>query len=388
MKKKVVKIMFFILIIFHFSTAFAYDFESEIQEKVGRVNTSEIDSFIKELNNKNGEIISNTDLKTYIFNIIKGKENINIQMVINRILQLIFSEIYSSMKLLIQLLILAVLSAILTNLQGAFEEKSISEISFMAVYIIIIVFAIRSFLSALNIGKEAIDNMVNFMQAMLPVLITMLVSVGALASASFFQPAIIITVEFIAKAMKDFVLPVILFMTAIKVVSNLSDKISLNKLGDFMKTITTSSISILLSIFLGVVTIQGLSSSITDGVISRTAKYSVGAFLPVVGGILSDSIDAIISASLLIKGAVGIFGLAAILVIITMPLIKLFSMILVYKFAAAVIEPISDKKIVNLLSDISVSITYVFAVLVSVSVMMFFSITALIGVASISVMMR
>ena len=125
-----------------------------------------------------------------------------------------------------------------------------------------------------------------------------------------------------------------------------------------------------------------------DGVISRTAKYTVGAFLPVVGGLLSDSVDAVIGASLLIKGAVGTYGLIAIVIISAVPLIKLFSLIIIYRFAAAVIEPISDKRIVNCLSDVATSLTYVFGVLASVTVMMFFTITAIIGTANIATMLR
>lgn len=134
--------------------------------------------------------------------------------------------------------------------------------------------------------------------------------------------------------------------------------------------------------------IQGLSSSMADGVISRTAKYTVGAFLPVVGGLLSDSIDAVIGASLLIKGAVGTYGLIAIVLIVAMPLIKLLSLIIIYRFAAAVVEPIADKRIVNCISDVATSVTYIFAVLACVTVMMFFTIAAIIGTASVTIMMR
>jgi stage III sporulation protein AE len=110
--------------------------------------------------------------------------------------------------------------------------------------------------------------------------------------------------------------------------------------------------------------------------------------LPVVGGLLSDSVDAVIGASLLIKGAVGTYGLIAIVIISAVPLIKLFSLIIIYRFAAAVIEPISDKRIVNCLSDVATSLTYVFGVLASVTVMMFFTITAIIGTANIATMLR
>ncbi|MFV9567604.1 stage III sporulation protein AE [Thermoanaerobacter mathranii] len=383
------KLVFVILMIMSLlTTAKADTGQQDIERQLRGIDTYQIDRFVKETNQKNGNIFPYVDIKTYIGDVISGKQSFDINKIFKNLLKLFFKELYSSVKLLTQLLILAVIGGILMNLHGSFENENISEIAFLAVYGIFIVIAVKSFIEALGIGKEAIDSMVDFMQSMLPVLITLLVSVGAFTSAAFFHPVVIVTVQFIAHLMRDFILPIILLMTAVKIVGNISEKFSLNKMGDFLKTLSTASISILLSIFLGVITIQGLSSSMADGVLSRTAKYTVGAFLPVVGGLLSDSVDAVIGASLLIKGAVGIYGLIAIVIISAMPLIKLFSLIIIYRFTAAVIEPISDKRIVNCLSEVATSLTYVFGVLASVTVMMFFTITAIIGTASITTMLR
>ncbi|ABY92816.1 stage III sporulation protein AE [Thermoanaerobacter sp. X514] len=383
------KVLFIILMIMTLlTTAKADTGQQDIENQLKDIDTYQIDRFVKEANQKNGNILPYVDIKTYIQDVISGKQPFNIKELFENLLKLFFKELYSSVRLLTQLLILAVIGGILMNLHSSFENENISEIAFLAVYMVFIVIAVKSFTEALGIGKEAIDSMIDFMQSMLPVLITLLVSVGAFTSAAFFHPVVIVTVEFIAHLMRDFVLPIILLMTAVKIVGNISEKFSLNKMGDFFKTLSTASISILLSIFLGVVTIQGLSSSMADGVISRTAKYTVGAFLPVVGGLLSDSVDAVIGASLLIKGAVGTYGLIAIVIISAVPLIKLFSLIIIYRFAAAVIEPISDKRIVNCLSDVATSLTYVFGVLASVTVMMFFTITAIIGTANITTMLR
>lgn len=364
------------------------DSNDNLYSQIQNVDTSQIDSLIKGINEKNGNIFPISDVKTYIINVLNGKETFSVKEVINNILKILFNEVKSSLNIFIQLLLLAIISAVLTNLENSFGNDGISQIAHIAVYAVLVIIAIKSFTSVLNIGKDAIDSMVNFMQAILPLLITMLVSVGAFVSASFFQPALIMVVEFTAQEIKDFILPAILFMTVVKVISRISDKFTLNKLADFFKTICTATISILLSVFIGVITIQGITSSIADGAISRTTKYAVGTFLPVVGSILSDSIDAIMSASFLIKGAISTFGLVAIILIAIIPIVKILTVMLIYKFSAAVIEPIADKKIVNFITDLATSIAYVFAALVSVTVMMFLSITAVINASSISVMMR
>lgn len=388
MRKSILVLLAIIVIIMIPIKPLYADDKSDIYTQIQGVDTSEVDSLIKGINDKYGNIMPLTDVKTYIMNVLKGKETFNAKDIFNNILKILFKELMTSSGLLMQLILLAILSAVLTNLESSFEREGISQIAHLAVYAVLIIVAIKSFMGVLNIGRDAINSMVDFMQAILPVLITMLVSVGAFVSASFFQPAIIIAVEFTAQVIRDFIFPAILFMTVIKIVSRISDKFSLNKLSDFTKTVCTASISILLSIFIGIITIQGITSSIADGVISRTTKYAVGTFLPIVGSILSDSIDAIMGASFLIKGAISTFGLIAIILISIMPIIKILTLMIIYKLSAAVIEPIADKRIVDFISDIATSIAYIFAALVSVTIMMFLSITAVINAASVSVMMR
>ena len=53
----------------------------------------------------------------------------------------------------------------------------------------------------------------------------------------------------------------------------------------------------LLTIFLGIISIQGATAAVTDGVTIRTAKYLTGNFVPVVGRMFSDAADMVVGAS-------------------------------------------------------------------------------------------
>lgn len=88
-------------------------------------------------------------------------------------------------------------------------------------------------------------------------------------------------------------------------------------------------------------TIQGMTAATIDGVSIRTAKFAVDSFIPVVGGFLSDAVETIVGCSLLIKNAVGAFGLISLFSIIAFPALKVISLVLIYKVCAAVIEPVA-----------------------------------------------
>jgi stage III sporulation protein AE len=103
---------------------------------------------------------------------------------------------------------------------------------------------------------------------------------------------------------------------------------------------------------------------------------------------MSDAVDTVLGCSLLIKNAIGVVGLIVILIILTFPMLKILSLIIIYKITAVLIEPISDPKIVNCLNDMSNSLVIVFATVISVAIMFFIAVTAVVGAGNITAMIR
>ena len=65
-----------------------------------------------------------------------------------------------------------------------------------------------------------------------------------------------------------------------------------------------------LTVFLGVISVQGASAAVTDGITIRTAKFITGNFIPVIGRMFTDATDTVVGASVLLKNSVGIAGVA------------------------------------------------------------------------------
>jgi len=220
------------------------------------------------------------------------------------------------------------------------------------------------------------------------VLVTLLVAGGNITSGGVFQPVLLMAVEITATIIKNVFMPLIYLSTIISIINNISDKIQLKRLADFIKQATTWALGSVLTIFIGIVSLQGSLGAVIDGVTSKAAKFAIGAFIPVVGKTLSDAADTVIGCTLLIKNAAGVVTLIGILVICAVPLIKLIAMILLYKAASALFEPISEKRITNCISEIAGSMVHIFAITVAVSIMFIISVTALISAGNLSAMLR
>ena len=193
------------------------------------------------------------------------------------------------MGIMLQVIVLAIICAVLSNLEDLGKE-GIGQIAFLACHIYLIG-VIRSFTYVIDIGKEIIDNMVMFMQSIIPVLVTLLTATGSITSGAIFRPALIFIIQIIGTSVKTYLIPMVFFAAAISIVDNVSEKINISKLSEFINQLVKWSLGILLTIFVGVVTVHGIASSVVDGIGSRTAKYAVGAFLPVVGGVLFDAVE-------------------------------------------------------------------------------------------------
>jgi stage III sporulation protein AE len=147
-------------------------------------------------------------------------------------------------------------------------------------------------------------------------------------------------------------------------------------------------LGVVVTVFLGVISVQGGTGAVTDGVTLRTAKFITGNFVPVVGRMFSDASDTVIGASLLVKNAVGLAGVVMIVFLCAFPALKILTLALIYQVAGAVMQPLGANPIVNCLQTIGKSLIYIFAALAAVGLMFFLAITIIITAANLTVMMR
>lgn len=334
------------------------------------------------------KIINDFNPKSIISDAASGKFELNLKSIANNALRYLFNEVYMNMHLLIKLLVLVVLCAILKNLQTSFLSESVGEIAFYVCYIVIVTVVLISFNTAMQIGIGMIDGMVNFMYATTPVLISLVVSGGGFTTGAVFNPLMLLIVEICATFMKNVLIPLIFLSTIISIVNNISDKIQINRLGALFKQITGWVLGTILTVFVAIISLQGSLGAVVDGVTSKTAKFAISTFVPIVGKTLADAADTVIGCTLLIKNAAGLAVLIGIVLICIGPLLKILALVALYKATSALVEPIAEKRITNCISDIAGSMIYVFGVSMSVAFMFMISITALISAGNYSAMIR
>jgi stage III sporulation protein AE len=160
------------------------------------------------------------------------------------------------------------------------------------------------------------------------------------------------------------------------------------QLAALLRNIAMGALGSFLTIFLAVVSIQGATSAVTDGVTLRTAKYVTGNFIPLVGRMFSDAADTVLSASMLVKNAVGLAGVFILLILCAFPALKILILAFIYNVSSAVLQPLGNSPIITALGTIGKSLLFVFAALATVGLMFFLAITIIIAAGNISLMVR
>jgi len=358
-----------------------------VNSQLDSLNIDELKGFWEEISTQYGGFLPESQ-KGSLYEFLKGEKQFSFKEWSKGFMKFMFHEFLVNGKLLGSLILLTVLSMFLQSLQNAFEKSTISKAAYAIVFMVLIIIALNSFHVVMSYAQETIDTMISFILALIPLLLALIASSGGLVSAAFFHPVILFLMNISGLLIQYVVLPLLFLSALLSIVSTLSEQYKVTQLANLLKNWSIGLLGAFLTVFLGVISVQGASAAVADGVTLRTAKFITGNFIPVIGRMFTDATDTVITASVLLKNTVGIAGVAILLIIAAFPAIKILMVAFIYKFSAAILQPLGGGPIISCLDIISKSVIYVFAALAIVSLMFFLRVTVIIAAGNLTMMVR
>lgn len=381
--KKLITIFAILICIFGTSISIA-DTEDEVINS--QMDSFNISNFIDEANKYSNDILKDIGIQELLNNAIKGEVDTN--QLLKNIFPLLGTEIKEALKVMGSILIIVLIHSVLKSISDNLNNKSVAQITYYVQYILIATVIMTNFSSIITLTKEAVGNMISFIQLLFPLLMTLMLASGSVVSVNLVQPIILFIINLISNIFQSIIIPIILVGTALAIVSKISDRIQIDKLSKFLKSSSVWVIGILLTIFVGVLSIEGTLGSSVDGITAKTAKAAVSSFIPVVGKVLGDAVDTVIGCSAILKNAIGIVGVIVVIAICITPILKLAIITIIYHLTAALCEPIADSKIVSLITQMADTFKILLAILCSISVMLIIGITLVINISNTGLMYR
>ena len=345
-----------------------------------------ISSFIDETKKYTNDFFEDMNISDVLNSAITGEIDNN--KILKKILKIFGKEIVSSLKTIIAVLVIVLIHSIIKAVADNLETSNISKTIYYVQYILIVTIVMSNFSDLIFSITNTIQNLVGFMNSLVPLLITLMIYTGNIATSSLLEPIILLIIEFISNIILTLILPGVSIITALIIVSKLSNKVQIGKLTNFFKTSIVWVLGIILTIFVGVVSLEGTLASSVDGITAKTAKAAVSSMIPVVGKILGDSVDSVLGCGLVLKNALGVVGVLIIIGICATPIIKLSILTIMYSLSSAIIEPLADEKIVKLLEDFSSIFKLLLGILCATSVLLIIGITLVIKISNSGMMYR
>ncbi|WP_069998200.1 stage III sporulation protein AE [Cellulosilyticum sp. I15G10I2] len=293
------------------------------------------------------------NLKEEVVGLIKGEKRFSLQTVLNAIGILLFEEIGVFIKLGVRFILIVLLCNLLETLSTSFKTKNTAKVSFFVCYIVVLYSVIQSFFIMVELARDAVDKMSGIMFACIPSLLAFMTTSGYVSSAASIAPVIIGGLNLSTYVIKTIVFPCIVSIVVLDVISTMSDEFKIDKLIQLFYKSMKWALRAIVAISIGILSIYKMTLPYVDTTVKKAALNISTTFIPVIGDAVGGAVDFVVNCSFLVKNAFSVGVIIWIIVIVSLPLIKILAYVVVYHVAAAAIEPIGDKKMAHIATKLA-----------------------------------
>ena len=231
----VTSIIFFLFILIPTDVKFCKETDTlnEQQEEF------KIQDFINSANEYTGEFLNDIDMNDILNNAIKGE--VDNSTLTKKIFNLFGKEITANISSIVSIIAIILIHSILKSISESLENDGISKLIFYVQYILIVTIIMSNFTDIVKLVQDTSNNLVGFMNLLVPLLITLMMYTGSITTSSVLEPIILFMINFIGNIIQAFVIPLVLILTSLVIISKISDKVQINKLSKFLKSICGGS---------------------------------------------------------------------------------------------------------------------------------------------------
>lgn len=342
----------------------------EIDNQLGNLDLSSLEDILNSLTDGELAIFGSNSFIGKLQDLINGNFEDGTSLW-SALLNLFFENILSLLPIISIIIAVALLGSMIQGLKPANNGKSISNIIHFVTYGVIVVLVLSITVKMVTLTTNTMQSMKSQMDAIFPLLLTLLTAVGGTTSTSVYQPAMAMLSGLIMNLFTYVLLPIFIFSVVFSVVSNLSNNVKLDKFTSFFNSTYKWLIGLIFTVFTAFLSIQGITAGSIDGISIRTARYAIRSYIPILGSYISDGMGLILVSSNLIKNAVGATGLFLLLATILSPLIQLILFMLALKLIAGILEPLGNKQIANFVSSLSKSLVLLIVLIIGLAFIYF-----------------
>lgn len=358
--------------------AFAEDLQSGAQELIASLQLDTLGEAVQECGWFDG------DVRSLLSRLCSGQAVLSGPEFFDRLLSQAAGLFRQSVWRMTRLLI----PALLASCAEWLREGSGGKAARYAGLLMTMGFLVADLRDHVQLCQDGVSRMAGWMQALFPLMITLLAAVGGTASSAFYQPAVMAAAGSMTTLIEHVTMPLAISVAMLTMVSGLGTGLKVTRLCRLLRQAANWTLGFGFTVFIGVMSVQGVNAAALDGVSIRTAKYAMDHFIPIVGGMFADTVDTLVGCSLVVHNAVGVLGLLLLLAVLIMPLVRTVLTLFLYRTCAAILQPVSDSPLCRAIGSYADVFSLLFIIQLSVGAMFLLLVAQLITVGNLTVMLR
>lgn len=246
------------------------------------------------------------------------------------------------------LLFVAIVAAVFYLLSQVGKQGQAAQTGFFVAYLLIVAGTFRIYEASRNIVSEVLEQLIEFMEVLLPAYCTGITIASGSFSASVFYSVAMLGITVVGLVLKNVILPVIGLYFLLSVLNRILEEDFLSRLAGLFYSVAEGLMKLSMAAVLGIGTIQGMIAPAADAV-KRSAVVKTAGAIPVVGELLNSTTETVLAAGILLKNTIGAAGAVIIFLLCLAPLVRVEIANLSLRFGAAVLQPVSDRRITDCL---------------------------------------
>lgn len=348
------------------------DAQSAAEEKL--MDDMELEQMQDAVNELLGE--ESFSLEDALHKILSGEKLFSKEYFISLAKNLLYSNLAAERDTMIHVVLLVLLAALFSNFSNVFNNGQMGEISFYIVYMLLLASLVHSF-GTLSIEiSEGLTGFVTFMKALMPSYFLAVTAATGSATAMVFYEIVLVLVYVVQVIFLKGVLPGIHIYVLLQLVNFLHSEDFLSKMAELVRAVVEWTMRTCIAVVIGMQIIQNMIGPAID-TLKRDVIGKTAAAIPGIGNAINGVTEVALGTAVLVRNGLGVIGIIVILCVGLPPVIRLGMTTLLYKLLAAVVQPISDKRMVGALATIGDGCMLLLKVLLTMELLFLITIAVL-----------
>lgn len=303
-----------------------------------------------------------------VLDLITGKQAFTLESFLEALIAQAGNNWETEKQILFSILILGIAASLFSSFATVFQNQQIAEVSFEITYMLLFLILLQVFTGAADLAASVIGSLRQFMDALIPAYCLAVTMASGTTTAVVFYQFLLGLIYVLEWLIQEGLLGLIQVHVILVFINHLSKEEYLSQLSELVVKAAGWVLKSILAVVIGYNAIQGIISPVIDS-LKSTAFSRVAQMIPGIGNVAGSVTDVLLGSAVLIKNGIGAAALIVIVLLCMAPLLKLGLLVVILELAAALIQPVSDKRMTGCVAGVGDGIKLLFRAVFTVAVL-------------------